>query len=106
VEFAHWLDQERERLRASALSAAFSVAQCEERQGNLVAAARAAARALDISPYSESALRRLVCVLDRAGDRAEAIRVYDAFARRLHDDLRVQPTAETRATIDAIRRRA
>jgi DNA-binding SARP family transcriptional activator len=106
VEFSHWLDQERERLRAKAVAAALSLAQHEEERGNVVGAARAATRALHASPYAETALRRLVRILDRAGDRAEAMRLYEAFARRLAADLGVEPTPETRAAIEAIRRRA
>lgn len=106
VEFERWLDQEREYLRRRAVGAALALAQEEEMRGGALRAARWASRALEISPYDEGALRRLLRLLDQAGDRAEAIHEYDAFARRLALDLSLAPAPETASLAEAIRARA
>jgi DNA-binding SARP family transcriptional activator len=50
-----------------------------------------------LDPYRESAYRRLMRMLDRKGDRAEAVRVYLEFGRLLKQDLGVTPSDETAA---------
>jgi len=48
-----------------------------------------------LEPYRESAYRRLMRMLDRNGDRAEAVRVYLECERLLKQDLAVSPSDET-----------
>jgi len=50
-----------------------------------------------LEPYRESAYRRLMRMLDRMGDRAEAVRVYLECEKRLKQDLGVSPSDETEA---------
>lgn len=50
-----------------------------------------------LEPYRESSYRRLMRMLDRKGDRAEAVRVYLEFGRLLKQDLGVSPSDETEA---------
>lgn len=50
-----------------------------------------------LEPYRESSYRRLMRMLDRNGDRAEAVRVYLECERLLKQDLRVSPSDETEA---------
>jgi DNA-binding SARP family transcriptional activator len=50
-----------------------------------------------LEPYRESAYRRLMRMLDRMGDRAEAVRVYLECERLLKQDLGVSPSDETEA---------
>jgi DNA-binding SARP family transcriptional activator len=50
-----------------------------------------------LEPYRESSYRRLMRMLDRNGDRAEAVRVYLDCVRLLKQDLAVAPSAETEA---------
>ncbi|HEY8256372.1 MAG TPA: BTAD domain-containing putative transcriptional regulator, partial [Gemmatimonadales bacterium] len=45
-------------------------------------------------------------VLDRSGDRPAAIRAYDEFTRRLREELDAEPSGETRALVEIVRRRA
>jgi serine/threonine-protein kinase len=104
-EFERWADLERERLRRRAANAALDLAREEEARGGTLRAPRWLRRALEISPYDEGTLRRLLRRLDEAGDRAEAIQEYDAFARRLRSDLELEPAPETAALADAIRGR-
>jgi DNA-binding SARP family transcriptional activator/TolB-like protein len=102
LEFQHWLDDERTRLRLAAVDAAVSLAAESEQGGNLLGAVRWATRAVQISPFTESVLRDLLGLLDRAGDRAEAVRVYHEFVQRLQDDLEVEPSPETRGLMQRI----
>ncbi len=68
-------------------------------------AAGRARRALELEPTDESSLQRLLSLLDRSGDRSAAIRAYDEFARRLAQDLELEPSAETRRVIESLRSR-
>jgi len=104
-EFERWLDSEREQLRRRASEAAEHLAQQAATAGNSTGAVRWAVRVTEISPFDETAMRRLIELLDRGGDRAGAVRAYEEFERRLHRDLGVQPSSETRALVGSIRTR-
>src|SRR3712207_783432 len=105
-EFERWLELERERLRRQAKGAALAVAHEEEARGGALRAARWLRRALEISPYDEGTLRRLLRLLDEAGDRAEAIQEYEAFVRRLRVDLELEPAPETASLAESIDRKS
>jgi DNA-binding SARP family transcriptional activator len=51
----------------------------------------------------ERALRRAITLLDRLGDRAGALRLYDEFARRLRAEYDAEPSRETLAMAAALR---
>ncbi len=104
-EFERWLDEERERVRRRACEGAQLLIDRDEAARNPVGAARWAQRLTELSPFDETAVRRLVELLDGAGDRAGAVRAYEEFARRLGRDLEVEPSAETRGVIEGIRTR-
>src|SRR5438046_9487752 len=104
-EFERWLDEERERVRRRACEGAQLLIERDETARNLVGAARWAQRLTELSPFDESAVQRLVELLDRAGDRAGAVRAYQEFARRLGRDLEVEPSAATRLAMEGIRTR-
>lgn len=104
-EFERWLDAERRRLRRLASDAAWSLA---DRQVEADAGREAAAwarRAVELSPWDESSLCRLLELLDRIGDRAGAIRAYEAFADRLAEEFEAEPAPETQALIQRVRDR-
>jgi DNA-binding SARP family transcriptional activator len=105
-EFQDWLDRERDRLRRQAAGGATLLMERAEREGRAADAARWARRALDLMPDDEPALRRLLALLDRAGDRPAAIQAYEDFARRMAQDLELEPSPETRALAESIRARA
>lgn len=105
-EFQDWLDRERDRLRRQASDAAALLMERAEREGRAADAARWARRALELAPDDESSLRRLLALLDRAGDRPGAIQSYEDFARRMAQDLELEPDPETRALAQSIRARA
>ena len=102
-EFNRWLDDERNRLRSSAARAAHLAAEAHEAQGNLGEAVRWARRALEVAGVDEPAVRRLIELLARTGDRPGALQVYDAFVARLEAEFEVEPSAETRQLGDRLR---
>src|SRR5438094_2028416 len=104
-EFERWLDSEREHLRRGACEAAEHLAGQAATAGNATGAVRWAVRVTEISPFDETAVRRLIELLDRGGDRAGAVRAYDEFERRIDRDLGVQPSPETSALAGSIRTR-
>lgn len=102
-DFERWIDRERMRLTETAAAAACSLARAAEEKGNAAQAIHWTRRLLAIRPDDECALRRAISLLDRVGDRAAAIRVYDDFRRRIEADYGLEPSAPTRALIAAVR---
>lgn len=102
-EFERWLDSERARLAARAATAAWALTDSEERRGNLIGALEWARRLHSLDRDDERAVRRMVFLLDRVGDRMAALRVYREFSRRIAADYAMEPAAETEALISAIR---
>lgn len=104
-EFERWLDEERTRLRRLAAGAALARAGECRSAGRLPDAVTCARRATSLAPDDEEALRHLIRLLDELGDRAGALRVYEAFERRLATEFSCQPAPETHALVDAVRSR-
>ena len=102
-EFERWMETERGRLHRRAFDATWQVTELEERRGNAFGAAYWARRAAGLAPADEAAIRRLMTLLDRIGDRAGALHAYEEFARRIAAELDVEPSAETRLLARAIR---
>jgi len=105
TEFLEWLQQERERLRLRAAAAAWRLAKDREAAGEGAAAADWGRRALAMAPDDEGAVRELMGLLERTGDRPGALRVYESFAQRLADELEVAPSEVTSSLADALRER-
>jgi DNA-binding SARP family transcriptional activator len=101
--FERWLELERQRYRDAAANAAWTLAERHESSQELTLAARWARRVAALAPSDERALRRVLMLLDRAGDRAGAVRVYEEFAARLRADYQVEPSAETMALVRRLR---
>lgn len=104
-EFEHWLEVERVRLRRLASDLSWTLAEAARRDGNDTEAARWARQAVELDPFDESALHRLIELLDAQGDRAGALTAFDHFARRLSDEYEAEPSPETRALVDRVRSR-
>jgi DNA-binding SARP family transcriptional activator/TolB-like protein len=105
-EFERWLESERGWLRDRLFTAVWRMAEREERAGTAFDAAFWARRAAALVPDDEEALRRLLALLDRLGDRAGAIAAYEEFARHLRLDYDTEPSAETQRLIRLIRARS
>ena len=105
AEFEKWLDGRRTTLRNQAADAAWVMAQRAEDAGDRAEAAVWGRKAADFSQDDEATLQRLVGMLDRLGDRAAALRAYEAFAWRLENELGLQPSPETKALVSEIRAR-
>src|SRR6267378_530365 len=105
-EFDDWVAARRARLRNLAVEAARTFAERCDADGDAAAAIRWARRAFELSPDSEHTLRRLIVLLDRLGERAAAVDLYEDFARRLAAEHAVEPSPETQELMWTVRRRA
>jgi DNA-binding SARP family transcriptional activator len=103
--FETWLTGRRDTLRRQAAAGAWELAERASGRGNASAAGHWAHRATALEPLDESLLTEAVHLLDSLGDRAGAVRLYDAFARRLQAELDLDPSPETRKLIERIRER-
>ena len=104
-DIERWIDEERTRRRRDAVNAAWALADAEEKRSEFRAAALWARKAVSMTPYDEAAARRLISLLDRAGEPAGAMEAYEDFERRLTAEYGITPSAETVQQIDAIRGR-
>jgi adenylate cyclase len=105
-ETERWLEDERDRRRRDAVAAAWRLSDQAERAGDLGAAGRWARVGAGLEPADDASLRRLVALLDRAGDPAGAIAAFDAFARRLREDFGIAPSVEATRLVTELRVRA
>ena len=96
-------EERRQSLREAAGAAAWALAQRLEASDDLSQATSWARRVPRFSPDDERVLRRALTMLDRLGDRAGALRVYDDFASRLRKEFDAEPSDETRTLIARIR---
>ncbi|MGH7468646.1 MAG: protein kinase domain-containing protein [Longimicrobiales bacterium] len=101
--FERWLDEERTRLRALAARAANRLALRLRAQGEWSAAIECARHCSALAPYDEERARALIDLLVEAGQSPAAIAFFESFARRLWEDLELEPSAETRARVESIR---
>jgi DNA-binding SARP family transcriptional activator len=101
--FERWLEAEREVYRESAVDAAWTLAQRYEAGAELTEATRWARRVARLTTTNERVLRRVIQLLDRVGDRAGAIRVYEEFATRVRALFDVEPSPETQALVRRIK---
>ncbi len=102
-EFERWVDRERSHFRALAATGAWALADqlAIEHQDSL--AVTWARRAMDLTPADEGALRRLITLLYRLGDRAAALHAYTEFSAQLLKDYGVRPSAETRSLVETVK---
>lgn len=104
--FEQWMERERARLHRRAFDAAWTLAERAERAGNTFEAAHWGRRSAVLAPDDEAAIRRLMELLSRLGDRAGAVQVYEDLMRHLRDDLDVEPSDETQRLARKIRQTA
>lgn len=97
-----WLDAERDRLRGRAAAAAWESAEVALARKEVAEAARWARHAVDIVPYDEVQLRRLLTLLGGIGDRTGAARAFDEAATRFEAEYDGQLSASTRSLAERI----
>ena len=101
-EDAPWVVTRRERLRETLVRALDCRVEALLWNGELALAQDQARAAVQLEPFRESGYRRLMQVLVKKGDRAEAVRVYNECRRLLADELGVAPSAETESLRSAL----
>lgn len=96
-EEAPWIEAERHRLAGLHVRAleAYAGATLGVGGTELAAAVRAARTLVAREPYRESGYRILMDALDREGNCAEALRVYERLRRKLREDLGISPSEPT-----------
>lgn len=102
-EFHMWLEGERAAALERAVAASWALARDSEDNHRLTDAAGWARVAARHAWTDERVLRRALLMLDRLGDRAGAISLYDGFARRLRLELDAEPSAETATLVARLR---
>lgn len=102
-EFHMWLEGERAGALEHAVAAAWALARDCEGNSQLTEAGRWARVAVRQAWNDERVLRRALLMLERLGDRAGAISLFDSFARRLRSELEAEPSAETAALVAKLR---
>lgn len=102
-EFERWHERERARLRDCAARQAWALAEQAAGDARPADAARWARRAAGFTPDDETAFCDLVSLLYRLGDRAGALRAYEAFASRLEREFGTRPSAVTRRLVEDVR---
>jgi TolB-like protein/DNA-binding SARP family transcriptional activator len=103
-EFERWLDDERARLARQCAEALQRLAVAAERAGAWVEAAAWWGRAVEHDPINSHFVLGQARALTALGDRANALRAADAHARRLREELELEPDEEFLAEIERIRR--
>jgi len=98
-----WIEPERERLQ-KLVEAALQRLIARESERDPARAIAFAQQLLRVDPWREDAVRDLMALRHRSGDRAGALREYRDFAARLRRELDVAPMPETTAVYDAIAR--
>jgi DNA-binding SARP family transcriptional activator len=90
-----WLDDWRRRLDDARLSGLECLAATSLELGGpeLPQAVRCARRLIDLAPFRESGYRILMEALERGGNVAEALRVYDGLRVTLRDELGIPPSS-------------
>ncbi|MBT5433746.1 MAG: hypothetical protein HOL02_16835 [Rhodospirillaceae bacterium] len=86
--FDNWLDDERLRLKTSALCAIFSAATMAEENGDWALASRLCTQLMRLDPYHEDGLRCHMRSAVHGGRRTDALAMYDAFAALLRRAVR------------------
>ncbi len=103
AEFEEWAELVRGALSSRAAKALDALAAEARRSGDHAAEVRWAAEASQLAPDDEPRIRVLMRALRDGGDRTAALRTFEKFATRMHEEFDAEPAMETEALADAIR---
>jgi DNA-binding SARP family transcriptional activator len=98
-----WVHERRDELRQQLCEALGRAADGAEADGSLQTALALTRRRATLDPLAEEPHRELMRRLNRAGDRAAALVVYDKLSQRLHDQLGTVPSQATRELAAVVR---
>lgn len=101
--FEEWAIAERARLRELALDALQQLVEQFTARGEYTNAIAYAQKLLALDAWREEAHRELMLLYARTNQRSAALAQYDACARILREQLRVEPSAETNALYERLR---
>ena len=104
-EFDEWVAEARLDLRRHAAQSAWALARVRRADGDVPSASALARRASGLEPDNESGVARLISFLDEIGDRGGALKAYSELTDRLRCAIDAEPSPETQALIDRVRRR-
>lgn len=90
-----WVEEKRRELEGVRARVLSTLAEACLRSGDSQEAVRWAEQAIDAEPFRETCYRRLMEAHIAAGDRAEALRVYERCRRLLAEELGAFPSPET-----------
>lgn len=93
-ESGRWVDQKRRELHELEVRTYDTLSGAWLLVGNPSAAQQAARQAVDLAPFRESGYARLMECHLAAGNRAEAIRVYNEVRDLLQESMGISPTPE------------
>jgi DNA-binding SARP family transcriptional activator len=92
-----WVDRRREEMRADLVRALEVMCDAWLARGEHAKATLCAVELVELEPFRETSYQRLMRAHADAGNRAEALRVYDRCRRLLADELGVDPSPPTEA---------
>jgi TolB-like protein/DNA-binding SARP family transcriptional activator/Tfp pilus assembly protein PilF len=104
-EFDQWIGETRADLRRRAAESAWALASAHRAKGDLANASALARRASSLALEDENGVAHLISFLDELGDRGGALAAYDALVARLRSEYDAEPSPETQALIDRVRKR-
>jgi len=101
-DFHSWLDNKREQLRMLAHDASWKLAEKAEENGDVKAAQIWAKNAVDHTKLSEEAHIRLIKLLNRTGQRTDALKIYQEFSNQLKQKWDISPSNALKKTVERI----
>jgi DNA-binding SARP family transcriptional activator/Tfp pilus assembly protein PilF len=102
--FEEWASLKRERLARLVSEAMRSLVVCHLRRRKYATGIDLATRLVEIDPLREDGHRYLMLLLTRSGGRNAALAQYQTCCQILDRELGIEPTAETTALYERIRR--
>ena len=103
IEFEYWLGERRGELDHAYVAALRTLAERQERAGDVYGRVATARRLVAADPHSSAYALGLMHALDAAGDRFGAIQHAAEHAHRLRTDLELEPDAEVQALAERLR---